>query len=162
MTRRIAISFKRSGERGIGLGKKISDSLSAQLLCGVLAALLASLAAFGIAFGSGNALLDRTVYGQPFARKMADKQFSELQEYATEEQITQETIHRLNVWCRQDRKLDLVLYNGSHLLFASSRAEKVPDTADWTIDDENPESQYVLTLSDGISVTAFLYYYTLR
>lgn len=141
------------------MSKKISGSLSAQLLCGVLAALLAALAAFGIAFGLGNALLDRTVYGQPFARKMADKQFSELQEYATEEQITQETIHRLNVWCRQDRKLDLVLYNGSRLIFASSRTEKMPDTKDWAIEDENPESQYALTLSDGTSVTAFLYYY---
>ena len=159
MTPKIATSFKRFGERGIGLGKKISDSLSAQLLCGVFISLLAAVAAAVFSFAVGSALLDHTVYGRPFAQKMADKQFDDLQEYVTAQQITTENISQLNAWCHQGRKIYLVIYRDGQLLFAPSKSGEVPEADDWSMDEEDSESQYDLTLSDGSSVYAFLYYY---
>lgn len=139
--------------------KKVSGSLSAQLLCGALVSLLAALAALGLVLGLGSTLLDRTVYGQPFADKMADRQFSELQAYVSSEKVSLQNIHRLNAWCRQERKINLSVYHDGEILFASSHSEEVQDLDEWQIDDEDPESQYELTLGDGTSVQAFLYYY---
>ena len=139
--------------------KKVSGSLSAQLLCGALVSLLAALAALGLVLGLGSTLLNRTVYGQPFADKMAGRQFSELQAYVSSENISPQNIHRLNAWCRQERKITLSVYRNGQILFASSHSEEVQDLDEWQIDDEDPESQYELTLGDGTSVQAFLYYY---
>ena len=91
MTRKTAASFRPSGERGTGLGKKISDSLSAQLLCGVVISILAAVLTFFAMLHLGNALLDSTVYGQPFEEKMASLQFDGLQEYVTEENVAPRT-----------------------------------------------------------------------
>lgn len=159
MIHRIAISFKRFGERGIGLGKKISDSLSVQLLCGVLASLALALFTFLLVFGLGNTLLDHTVYGQPFAEKAAQKQAAELQEYVNFQQISIENIQKLNAWCRQERKINLSVYLNGQILFASSQGEKSLELEGWEIEDEDPESQYTLVLHDGTSTQAFLYYY---
>ena len=139
--------------------KRISDSLSAQLFCGVLASLAMALLTFLLVFGLGNTLLDHTAYGQPFAEKAAEKQAAELQEYVISQQITTENIHKLNTWCRQERKINLSVYLNGQVLFASSQEEKVHALEDWKIEDEDPESQYALILSDGTSTQAFLYYY---
>lgn len=159
MTHRIVTSFKRFGERGIGLGKKISDSLSAQLLCSVFISLFVAAAAAILSFWGGSALLDHTVYGRPFAQKMVDRQFSDLQEYVTAQQITTENILQLNAWCHQGRKIYLVIYQDDQLIFAPSKSGEIPESDDWSMEEEDSENQYELMLSDGTSVYAFLYYY---
>ena len=65
--------------------KKISESLSAKLLCGVIVSLLAAAAVFVLTLVPGVLLLDHTVYGEPFAQKMADVQFSVLKDYVSDE-----------------------------------------------------------------------------
>ena len=159
MTRKTAGSFKPSGERGTGLGKKISDSLSAQLLCGVLISILAAVLTFFVMLHLGNALLDSTVYGQPFEKKMASLQFDGLQEYVTEENITQDTIQQLNVWCHQGRRVYLTVYKDGDRLFASDVPSHAPVNSDGNRKDEDPDSEFTLTLSDGTDVQAFLYYF---
>ena len=159
MTRKTAGSFRPSGERGTGLGKKISDSLSAQLLCGVLISILAAVLTFFAMLHLGNALLDSTVYGQPFEKKMASLQFDGLQEYVTEENITQDTIQQLNVWCHQGRRVYLTVYKDSDRLFASDIPSHTPVNSDGDLKDEDPDSEFALTLSDGTDVQAFLYYF---
>ena len=159
MTRRTAVLFKQSGERGIGLGKKISGSLSAQLLCGVLASLGMALLTFFLVLELGNTLLDHTVYGQPFAYKAADKQFDELQKYVASQKITPENIRRLNAWCRQERKVNLSVYIDEQIVFASSYLEQTPNLDEWEIQDEDPENLYELTFSDETAAQVFLYYY---
>lgn len=159
MTRKTAASFKPSGERGTGLGKKISDSLSAQLLCGVLISILAAVLTFFAMLHLGNALLNSTVYGQPFEEKMASLQFDSLQEYVTEENITQDTIQQLNVWCHQGRRVYLTVYKDGAQLFASDVPSHAPVNSDGNRKDEDPDSEFALTLSDGTDVQAFLYYF---
>ena len=159
MTRKTAGSFKPSGERGTGLGKKISDSLSAQLLCGVLISILAAVLTFFVMLHLGDALLDSTVYGQPFEKKMASLQFDGLQEYVTEENITQDTIQQLNVWCHQGRRVYLTVYKDGDRLFASDVPSHAPVNSDGNRKDEDPDSEFALTLSDGTDVQAFLYYF---
>ena len=139
--------------------KKVSGSLRAKLLCGAVLSLLAALAAMSLVFEAGTACLDRTVYGQPFAHKMAERQFDELQEYIASEGITTQNIRRLSAWCRQERKIDLSVYQDGQILFGSSHAEEVQDLEEWQIDEEDPDCRYPLTLSDGTSVEVFLYYY---
>ena len=159
MTRKTAGSFKPSGERGTGLGKKISDSLSAQLLCGVLISILAAVLTFFAMLHLGNALLNSTVYGQPFEEKMASLQFDGLQEYVTEKNITQDTIQQLNVWCHQGRRVYLTVYKDGDRLFASDVPSHAPVNSVDTPEDEDPDSEFALTLSDGTHVQAFLYYF---
>ena len=159
MTRKTAGSFKPSGERGTGLGKKISDSLSAQLLCGVVISILAAVLTFFAMLHLGNALLNSTVYGQPFEKKMASLQFDGLQEYVTEENITQDTIQQLNVWCHQGRRVYLTVYKDGDRLFASDVPSHAPVNSDGNRKDEDPDSEFALTLSDGTDVQAFLYYF---
>ncbi len=159
MTRKTAASFRPSGERGTGLGKKISDSLSAQLLCGVVISILAAVLTFFAMLHLGNALLNSTVYGQPFEKKMASLQFDGLQEYVTEENITQDTIQQLNVWCHQGRRVYLTVYKDGDRLFASDVPSHAPVNSDGNRKDEDPDSEFALTLSDGTDVQAFLYYF---
>ena len=159
MTRKTAASFRPSGERGTGLGKKISDSLSAQLLCGVVISILAAVLTFFAMLHLGNALLDSTVYGQPFEKKMASLQFDGLQEYVTEENITQDTIQQLNIWCHQGRRVYLTVYKDGDRLFASDVPSHAPVNSDSNRKDEDPDSEFALTLSDGTDVQAFLYYF---
>ena len=159
MTRKTAASFRPSGERGTGLGKKISDSLSAQLLCGVVISILAAVLTFFAMLHLGNALLNSTVYGQPFEKKMASLQFDGLQEYVTEENITQDTIQQLNVWCHQGRRVYLTIYKDGDRLFASDIPSHSPVKSDGDLKDEDPDSEFALTLSDGTDVQAFLYYF---
>lgn len=159
MTRKTAASFRPSGERGTGLGKKISDSLSAQLLCGVVISILAAVLTFFAMLHLGNALLNSTVYGQPFEKKMASLQFDGLQEYVTEENITQDTIQQLNVWCHQGRRVYLTVYKDGNRLFASDVPSHSPVNSNSALKDEDPDSEFALTLNDGTHVQAFLYYF---
>ena len=73
-----------------------AHSLSVQLLAGVLLSLTAAALVFATLFTVGNALLDHTVYGESFSRRMADRQFAQLQTYVLKEDITTEKLHRLN------------------------------------------------------------------
>ena len=159
MTRKTAGSFRQSGERGTGLGKKISDSLSAQLLCGVVISILTAVLTFFAMLHLGNALLNSTVYGQPFEKKMASLQFDGLQEYVTEENITQDTIQQLNVWCHQGRRVYLTVYKDGDRLFASDIPAHSPVNSNSDLKDEDPDSEFALTLSDGTHVQVFLYYF---
>lgn len=164
MTRRTAISYRLSGERGIGLGKRISRSLSAQLLCGALLSLTVAALALGLTLALGSVCLDHTVYGQPFARKMADKEFSKLEDYVAEEQISRSSIQKLNLWCNRTNVLSLTIYQGNERIYASTTRYYVDIQDEELIFDPNPEEEdpdaaYALTLSDGTVVQAYLYYY---
>lgn len=163
MTRKTIKSSRLSGERGIGLDKKISSSLSAQLLCGALGSLLAAIAAFFLVLALGNSLLDHTVYGEPFARRMADREFSKLQDFVTTEKITEDNIQYLNVWNNQNHLLSLIIYRGKQCLYASAARYQLDDDSEiqpLTFDPsyESAEAEYHLTLNSGNTVQAFLYY----
>lgn len=135
-------------------------SLSVQLLVGVLLSLLAAALSFFLLFALGNTLLDHTVYGDRFSRKMSDRQFRQLQSYVADETITCETTSRLNAWCSRGSGVYLTIYRDGTLIYESSAArqqELEPD--EFSVIAENEENEYALTLSDGVTVKAFLYYF---
>ena len=134
-----------------------------QLLCAVLISFAVSLAAFGIAFFLGNAMLDQTVYGHTFAETMADQHFSQLQEYVEEEHISLTNLQRLNPWCSRGDKVYLTIYQGDSLIYESPFSGRMRgdlNTQRYDPDLEDPENKYVLVLDGGVTVRAFLYYYS--
>ncbi len=135
-------------------------SLSAQLFFGVLLSLAAAAAVFLVLFAGGQALLDHTLYGLPFAKQMADREFERLQAYVEQEQITTENLYRLNAWCSRADQVYLTVYRDGTLLYESPFAGTRPsDPSDYDPDEENPDREYALTLGDGTVTRTFLYYY---
>lgn len=144
------------------MNKKIAKSLRLQLLCAVLLSLLAGVAAYGISLYLGDALLDRSVYGNSFAETMADQHFSQLQEYVTEEEISLNNLQRLNAWCSRGDKVYLTIYKDDTLIYESSYTRKLKNelnVQEYDPDMEDPDSKYTLILHGGVKVRAFLYYY---
>ena len=147
--------------------KRISESLSAKLLCGVFASLLAGAAVFVLTLVPGVLMLDHTVYGEPFAHKMADVQFSVLQDYVNDESITEKNVRKIGIWCGKVKKVYLSLYDDGKRIYSSSNMYMPAENNDWetvytsdiTIDDEDRGSMYTLKFADGKTVQAFLYYY---
>lgn len=140
------------------MSKRVSRSLSAQLLGGVLLSLLAAAAVFFLCFALGTKVLDRTVYSEAFMDNMVDRQFQSLQSYVTRERVTAKNLHRLNLWCSQGDQVALTIYRDGAVLYDSSVSEDpVPEDYDpaW----ESPDREYALTLGDGTETRAFLYYY---
>ena len=134
-------------------------SLSVQLLAGVLVSLLIAVIAFNCFFFLGNALLDHTVYGLPFSKKMSDREFSQLQNFVTREQITAEKIHLLNAWFTRGTQVYLMIYLDDTILYESPAIkDQLLDPENFDPSLENEEREYPLTLSDGTVVQAFLYY----
>lgn len=163
MTLRTATPFARFGERDTALNKRIHKSLRLQLLCAVLISFAVGLAAFAIAFFLGEVLLDQTVYGQTFAETMADQHFSQLQEYVEEEQISLTNLQRLNPWCSRGDKVYLTIYQGDTLLYESPQSRRIRgelNVQEYDPDLEDPENKYALVLDGGVTVRAFLYYYS--
>ena len=142
------------------MSKRILRSLSAQLFCGVLLSLLAAAAVFLGCFTVGTHLLDKTVYGEPFAAKMAERQFESLQSYVEREGINAKNLHRLNLWCSQGDQVYLTVYQKDTVLYDStaSGGENL-DAEHFHPEWENPDREYPLVLSDGTVTRAFLYYY---
>ena len=147
--------------------KKISESLSAKLLCGVIISLLAAAAVFILTLVPGIFMLDHTVYGEPFAQKMADVKFSVLQDYVKDEEITEKNVKKIGIWCGKVKKVYLSLYDDGKPVYSSSKMYLPAEIEDWetvsasdiTFEDEDPGSMYTLTLADGHTLQAFLYYY---
>ena len=134
-----------------------------QLLSAVLISFAVGLAAFAIAFFLGDAMLDKTVYGQTFAETMADQHFSQLQEYVEEEQISLTNLQRLNPWCSRGDKVYLTIYQGDTLLYESPQSRRIRgdlNVQEYDPDLEDPENKYALVLEGGVTVRAFLYYYS--
>ena len=110
-----------------------------------------------ISFTIGSLLLDHTVYGRSFAQKTADTQATNLQAYINKESVSLENLRRLNVWCSRGDKVYLAIYHEDELVFDSQVSKNVyPETDP---EQEDPQSEYILTLADGTEVRAFLYYY---
>lgn len=142
------------------MSRRIAGSLSAQLFCGVLLSLLAAAAVFVPCFLLGDYILSRTVYGQPFMDRMADRQFDRLEDYVKQEKINEKNLHRLNAWCGRGDKVYLTIYKGDTVLYDFSVSnEGALDLEEYSPQWENPEREYPLTLSDGTAVRVFLYYY---
>ncbi|MCI8400378.1 MAG: HAMP domain-containing histidine kinase [Oscillibacter sp.] len=142
------------------MSKRVSRSLSAQLLGGVLLSLAAAAAVFFLCFALGTQILDRTVYGEPFMDKMADRQFQSLQSYVTRERVTAKNLHRLNLWCSQKDQVALTIYQNDTVLYDSSvSAGENPVPEDFDPAWESPDREYALVLGDGTETRAFLYYY---
>ena len=166
MIRKTATLFAPSGERGIALNNrisnKISGSLRLQLFCAVLLSLLLAFVVFAATFFLGNILLDRTIYGQYFAKGMAEQQFAKLQEYVKEEGISLDNLQRLNIWCSRSEKVYLTLYKDDMLIYESSSFGKIAGhgyAQKFDPDLEDEDSEYTLVLQDGERLRAFLYYY---
>lgn len=106
-----------------------------------------------------NRILDKTVYGEPFTRNMADRQFQKLQEYVNDEQIDEKKLHQLNVWCSRGDKVYLILYRGGNVIYESTLSKTPEGISDPTIPYEDAAREHMLTLSDGTTVNARLYYY---
>lgn len=94
-------------------------SLSAQLFLDVLRSLLAAAMVFILLFWAGVSLLDRTVYNSSFVDGMADRQFERLQEYVTEQGVTEDNLRPLDIWCGRGDRRYLVLYLDGQLLYES-------------------------------------------
>lgn len=135
--------------------------LKAQLLAGVLLSLMAAALAFFGAYVVGNKILEHTVYGKAFMSKMADKQFSWLEDYVQEQEVTPGRLRPLDIWCSRGDQVYLSLYVEDRIIYESERTSKDKlDPDEYDPEDEDPKQEYRLTLSDGTIVRAFLYYYT--
>ena len=124
--------------------------------------LLAGLVIFCISFLSGYMLLDQTVYSQSFSERMADQQFSMLQDYVEEEEISLDNLQRLNAWCSRGDKVYLTLYHESLLVYEYpnlNNADTELNVHKYDPSEEDPDSQYILTLDGQVNILAFLYYY---
>lgn len=144
------------------MSKKIAESLKLQLFCAVLISLFSGVAIFGLSFLLGNTLLDKTVYGNSFSEQMADQQFSMLQDYVEEEKISLGNLQRLNAWCSRGEKVYLTIYHDGILVYespVSGKTHKELPVQEYDLSEEDPDSKYTLTLSDDVTVRAFLYYY---
>ena len=162
MILKTATPFEPCGERGIALSKKIAESLKLQLFCAVLISLLSGAAVFVLSFLLGNILLDKTVYGNSFSEQMADQQFSMLQDYVEEENISLDNLQRLNAWCSRGEKVYLTIYQDGLLVYESPLSGKTHTelpAQEYDPSEEDPDSKYTLTLNDDVKVRAFLYYY---
>lgn len=164
MTRKTATPSALFEERGIALSKRVSRSLGLQLLYGAVVSLLAAVVVFAVFLLLGGRLLDRTVYGQVFVSRMADRQFETLQEFVKAEGITRENLYRLNAWCSRSEKVYLTLYmnDAVEILYESPLSDEDKEYLTAEMYDpelENPEREYALLLCDGVAVRAFLYYY---
>lgn len=159
MTHKTAARSKPFGAGGIELNK-IRDKLGAQLLCGVLLSLLAAILLFGALFFLSTEVLDHTVYGNSFMQRMTDQYFQKLQEYVHAAEVSQKNLHPLDVWCSRGDKVYLTVYVQGRILYASPLTSEVsPDDEAYLPELEDAAQEYVLTLSDGTSAQAFLYYY---
>ena len=144
------------------MSRKISENLRLQLFCAVLISLFVGMIVFGISFLLGSALLDKTVYGHSFADKMADQQFSKLQEYVEDEAISPNNLQRLNAWCSRGEKVYLTIYQDDALIYESHMSDQESNhLAEQEFDPnmEDPDNEYILTLHGDVKVRAFLYYY---
>ena len=164
MTPKTAIPSEPFGERGIGLSERVMKSLPLQLFCAVLISLLVGCFSFAASFFLGNALLDRTVYGNTFSETMAQRRFFQLQEFVKTENISLDNLQRLNVWCSRGDKVYLTLYRDDDLIYESpisgrSRSRSEMNLQEYHPDLEDPENRHTLTLQGDVTVRAFLYYY---
>lgn len=143
------------------MNKKLQTSgLGIQLFAGVLVSLLAAVLAFALFCILGNSFLDHTVYGERFSDKMSERQFSRLQEYIAEENITEETLQQLNAWCTRRSGVYLTIYRDDALIYESpvSRIQQ-SDPESFDPDTENSKKEYELTFNNGVKAQAFLYYF---
>lgn len=150
--------------------KRIARSLSLQLLCRALSSILIAVISYVVLIAATFILLDHTVYGETFQGKMADRYFSALQEYVEENDIAGKDLDRLDEWFRQRKahtylaiyQDDQQIYNSvlnpaRRHLFLRSSASAAQGGELLELEDERRE--YTLTLADGTSLRAFLYYY---
>lgn len=130
------------------------------MMGGVLLSLLAAALVFALCSFAGSMLLGRTVYGKTFENQMANRQFSELQNYVEREKITINNLHRLNAWCNRGDQVYLTVYVNGVIRYESPIAANGElEEDDFDISFENPDREYLLQLSDGTQAQAFLYYY---
>lgn len=144
------------------MSKHISKSLRLQLFFATLTSLLVAAAVFGISFFLGDALLDKTAYGHSIAKRMADQQFSKLQDYVETEEISLDNLQRLNAWCSRGEKVYLTIYDGDKIVYeyqTHSKSKKELDAKKYDPDMEASDNEYFLTLHGDVEVRAFLYYY---
>lgn len=139
------------------MNKHISRSLKLQLFFAVLIALTVAVLVFALSFTVGSLLLDNTVYGHSFAMQMADTQSQKLQMFIDDEGVSLENLQRLKAWCNRGDKVYLAIYHEDELVFDSHVSKTVYPATD--PEQEDPQSEYILTLADGTEVRAFLYYY---
>lgn len=162
MIHRTAIRSVPCGERGTELSRKLTEGLRLQLFCAVLLSLLVGLVFFGGSFFAGNFLLNKTVYGEAYAKKMSSRQFSNLQKYVEDETISPNNLQRLNAWCSRGEKVYLTIYLDDMLIYESHRSSEknaALDEQEFDPNIEDPENEYILTLHGDIKARAFLYYY---
>ena len=135
--------------------------LKAQLLATVLLSLMTAGLAFLAAYVVGNKILDHTVYGKAFMSKMADRQFSQLEDYVQEEEVTSRRLRPLDIWCSRGEEVYLSLYVEDRIIYESERTSRDKlDPEEYDPAEEDPKQEYQLILSDGTGTRAFLYYYT--
>ena len=134
-------------------------SLRIKLLGGVLFSLLLACLVFLASLYLSESLIEHTVGGDTVTRRIASEKASDLQVFILEREVTKEEIERLNGYARQEKDLFLNVYLGDSLIYTSEQAYRDSvDPYDFDPDDEIPESEYPLTLSDETPVRAFIYY----
>ena len=148
--------------------ERLSRSLGAQLFVGVLVSLLLAILVYGICFALGTLLLDHTVYGDSFMKRMEDRYFDQLREFVQENQITSGNLPLLNAWCSRGERVYLTLEQDGTVLYESAWAmridKKVNNRPEMGPEDSqmgfrHHDQGYDLTLNDGTKTRAFLNYY---
>lgn len=148
--------------------ERLSRSLGAQLFVGVLVSLLLAILVYGICFALGTLLLDHTVYGDSFMKRMEDRYFDQLREFVQENQITSGNLPLLNAWCSRGERVYLTLEQDGTVLYESAwtmridkkvnnRPEMGPEDSQMGF--RHHDQGYDLTLNDGTKTRAFLNYY---
>lgn len=131
-----------------------------QLFLGVLRSLLVACVVFAALVWIGTQILSRTVYANTFEEQMSDQQFSRLQAYVQREGVAAGNLRPLDVWCRQADKVYLSIYQAGQIIYETPIASGDElESSEYAYAFENPDRAYTLTLSDGSSSEAFLYYY---
>jgi len=145
------------------LSKLISKSIRVQLFCAVLLSLAVGIVIFIIAYFIGDTVLNKTVYGVNHSVKITDRYYDDLREHVESEGITADNIELLGQRDDRGKKVYLVLYDGENAIYESPLPGKLKKEAVSQVlkpEEENPDNEYKLTLSDGTEVRAFIYYYS--
>ena len=153
------------------MNKKISKSLSWQLLFSALISITAAIVCFVIVFLLGNFILDKTIYGETHEEKVEDRHFSELENYFKTEGITVDEINDLNEWCQLHPEIHISVYHDDRIIFVSDRhhhgeedddpknESSAPNPMRYNIGREDPDHKYEAVLSDGTGLNVFLYFF---
>ncbi|MDG3131955.1 HAMP domain-containing histidine kinase [Streptococcus suis] len=144
------------------MSKNSRKKLKIHLLFSVLISFLLAMIVFVIIISTGNLMLEKSIYSESFINKMTDNQFTKLQDYVYENDISLKNLKRLNAWSSRGEKVYLVIYKDNKLVYESYFSDNSlseQELEETTANFEDLGKEYLLTLNGDVQVKVFLYYY---